>query len=194
MTPRDFALIAQEAYTAKPDIGDEDSASRAIVRQTESGLVVAFPGSDNLECWLHDFDADLVNVPGIGDVHDGFWKAWKAISVDVLAAIAGRPVTLVGHSLGGAIALLAAADMSASGNFPTAVYGFEPPRVCRGLGVRALLANVPVRLYKNGNDIVPDLPPGLDHGGLLMHIGHAALPIPNTIDHELARVTAALPA
>lgn len=54
MTPRDFALLAQEAYSAKPDIGKADSASRAIVRQTAGGLV--------------------------GQVHHGFWKAWGAIA------------------------------------------------------------------------------------------------------------------
>ena len=48
MTPLDAAAIAQEAYIAAPDIGKADSASRAIVRTTAEGLVVAFPGSDNL--------------------------------------------------------------------------------------------------------------------------------------------------
>lgn len=193
-TARDFALLAQEAYTAKPDIGNADSASRAIVRQTADGLVIAFPGSDNLECWLHDFDAIPVMVPGIGDVHQGFWNAWTAISVDVLAAVGGKPVTLVGHSLGGALAIVAAAAMTVGGNPPAAVYAFEPPRVSPTLAVRTLLAKVPVHLYRNGNDLVPDLPVGWNHAALLNRIGHAALPVPNVLDHELLRVIAALPA
>lgn len=192
MTPRDFALLAQEAYSAAPDIGKADSASRAIVRQTAAGLVVAFPGSDNAACWEVDFDAEPVDVAGAGKVHGGFWRAWQAISVDVLAAVAGRPVTLVGHSLGGALAIMAAIEMTVSGNAPAGVYGFEPPRVSPGPDIAALLAHVPVTLYRNGNDIVPTLPPDWQHAAALIAIGTPELPFLNTLDHKLGRVIDAL--
>ncbi|MBR8379766.1 alpha/beta fold hydrolase [Burkholderia cenocepacia] len=192
MTPRDYALLAQEAYSAKPDIGKADSASRAIVRQTAAGLVVAFPGTDNLDCVAADLDAHPIDVIGIGQVHHGFWKAWGAIAVDVLAAIDGRPVTLVGHSLGAAIAIMAAAAMVVGGNPPGAVYGFEPPRVSTNGSVASLLARVPMNLYKNGNDIVPDLPPGWCHAGAVQQIGRPALPFANVMDHAISRVIEAL--
>ncbi|WP_321944633.1 alpha/beta fold hydrolase [Burkholderia cenocepacia] len=193
MTPRDYALLAQEAYSAKPDIGKADSASRAIVRQTAAGLVVAFPGTDNLDCIAADLDAHPIDVIGIGQVHHGFWKAWDAIAVDVLAAIDGRPVTLVGHSLGAAIAIMAAAAMVVGGNPPTAVYGFEPPRVSTNGSVAAMLAKVPLNLYKNGNDIVPELPLDWRHAGQIQHIGRPMFPFPNVTDHAIARVISALP-
>ena len=192
MNAHDYALLAQEAYSAKPDIGKADSASRAIVRQTAAGLCIAFPGTDNADCWGADFDIEPVPVAGVGEVHRGFLEAWRAISVPVLAAIAAQPVTLVGHSLGAAIALMAAMDMTISGKPPAAVYGFEPPRVSPNLGVRTLLAKVPVHLYKNGNDIVPDLPPDWNHAALLTQIGKPSLPFPNVRDHAIARVIAAL--
>jgi hypothetical protein len=192
MSPRDYALIAQEAYTAKPDIGDADSASRAIVRHTDSGLCIAFPGTDNADCWLADLNALPMSVPGVGDVHRGFWQAWEAISVPVLAAVAGEPVTLIGHSLGAAIALLAAAEMTMSSNPPAAVYAFEPPRVSPGIAVRTLLSGVQLHLYKNGNDLVPDLPLGWSHAGLLTHIGRPVLLLPNVVDHSIERVILAL--
>ena len=116
---------------------------------------------------------------------------WPAPAM-YIAAIDGNPVTLVGHSLGAAIALMAAADLTISGNPPVAVYGFEPPRVSTGLGVRALLSRVPLHLYKNGNDVVPDVPPGWHHAALLTHIGKASLPFANLQDHRIARVIAAL--
>jgi triacylglycerol lipase len=192
MTPRDFALIANEAYTATPDIGVADSASRAIVRQTAAGLVVAFPGSDNIESWLHDFDILTVKVEGVGDVHAGFWSAWSAIAAPVMAAIGDKPVTLVGHSLGGALAICAAVSLKLTGKPPVYVYGFEPPRVSPAADVRTFLADVPKFLTRNGLDIVTQEPPDWDQSGDLKDIGHPALPVDNTIDHELPRVIAAL--
>jgi hypothetical protein len=192
MSPRDYALLAQEAYSAKSDIGDENSASRAIVRQTAGGLVIAFPGTDNWDCWGADFDVIPMNVPGAGKFHRGFWLAWQAISVSVLAALKAQPVTLVGHSLGAAIAIAAAVEMTISGNAPVAVFGFEPPRVSPDLGIRTLLAKLPVHLYKNGNDIVPDIPLGWHHAALLTHIGKPDLPLGNVRDHAIARVIQAL--
>jgi hypothetical protein len=192
MNAHDFALIAQEAYDAKPDIGDPDSASRAIVRQTAAGLVIAFPGTDNWPSVGADLRVDPVEVPGAGKVHGGFWSAWQAISVDVLASIAGRPVTFVGHSLGAAVGICAAIEATVSGNPPVAVFGFEPPRVSPDLGVRTLLSKVPVHLYWNGMDLIPSLPLDWQHAALPVHIGKPVLPFPNVRDHAIARVIAAL--
>jgi triacylglycerol lipase len=192
MIAHDFALLAQEAYTAAPDIGKADSASRAIVRTTAGGLCVAFPGSNDLACWLADLDALTVSVPSAGEIHRGFWDAWQAIAPAVLAAIGDKPVTLVGHSLGGAIAICAAVSLTLAGKPPAAVYCFEPPRVNPGVEVAAVLRCVPVSLYKNGNDIVPDLPLEWQHAAPLIRIGKAAMPFANVEDHELARVIEAL--
>lgn len=192
MNAHDYALLAQEAYLAKPDIGDPDSASRAIVRQTAAGLVIAFPGTDNADCVGADIDIGPMVVPGIGKVHRGFWQAWQAIAVPVLAAVDGKPVTLVGHSLGAAIAIMAAAQMTMSGNPPVAVFGFEPPRTSPNLGLRTLLAKVPLHLYVNGLDLVPSLPLDWQHPGVLTHIGKPSMPLPNVKDHAIARVIAAL--
>lgn len=192
MTPYDYALIAQQAYSADPDIGEEDTASRAIVRNTSDGLCIAFPGTDNLACWIADLDAHMITVDGIGPVHHGFWKAWTAIADKVIDTVGGQPVTLVGHSLGAAIAIMAAAAMTAAGAPPVAVYGFEPPRVSSDMSIRTLLAGVPVHLYRNGNDLVPTVPWGCYHAALLIGIGRALLPIPNVQDHMMTRVLSAL--
>lgn len=192
MTPRGYALLAQEAYSAKPDIGKADSASRAIVRQTAVGLVVAFPGTDNLDCWGADFDVVPVSVPGMGEIHRGFYEAWIALVAGVTAAIGNQPVTFVGHSLGAAIAILGAASLTLAGKPPAGVYGFEPPRVSPDLTIRSLLSKVPVHLYKNGLDLVPEVPPGWHHAALLTHIGKPVLPFANVQDHAISRVIDAL--
>ncbi len=192
MTPYDYALIAQEAYSAKPDIGDANSASRAIVRDTPDGLVVAFPGTDNLECVITDANMLTMSVPGAGEVHRGFWEAWLAIGAHVEAAIGERPVTLVGHSLGAALAICAAITRRVVGKPVSAVYGLEPPHISPDTAIAGLLAPVPVYLSKNGNDIVPDVPFNWRHAGQLVHIGRPSLPFPNIVDHMLERVISAL--
>jgi triacylglycerol lipase len=194
MDAHGYALLAQEAYSAKPDIGLDGSASQAIVRHTDDGLCIAFTGTENLDGWITDLDVTTVPVLRAGNIHRGFWLAWQAISGDVLKAIGDQPVTLVGHSLGAALSVMAAVTLTLAGKPPVAVYGFEPPRVSTDIAIRTLLAKVPVHLYKNGNDIVPDLPPGWPHAALLTHIGTALLPIPNVRDHAVERVIEALSA
>ena len=193
MLARDYALLAQAAYDDPPDIGKADSASRAIVRQTAGGLVVAFPGSNNIPSWIADLNALPKSVPGMGSVHSGFMDAWEAIAAQVVAAIGDKPVTLVGHSLGGSLALICAAALTLAGKPPVAVWAFEPARVSYDVTIRNLLAKVPLHLFRNGLDIVPNLPPGGVHPGLLTHIGPALLPIVNVQDHMLPRVTEDLP-
>ena len=120
--------------------------------------------------------------------------AWEAISKSVLAAIDGKPVTLVGHSLGGALALMCAIQMVVSGNAPAAVWGFEPPRISPGPELGPLLAHVPITLYRNGNDIVPTLPPDWYLPVPLTLIGTPEVPFDNPFDHKMERVIAALTA
>ena len=193
MNARDYAALAQAAYDDPPDIGVADSASRAIVRETADGLVVAFPGSNNLPSWLADLNALPRSVLGMGSVHAGFHDAWEAIAAQVVAAIGDKPVTLVGHSLGGSLSLICAAALTLSGKPPVAVWAFEPARVSYDLTLRNLLVKVPLHLTRNGNDLVTNLPPGGVHPGLLTHIGPALLPIVNVQDHLLPRVTEDLP-
>jgi predicted lipase len=192
VTPHAYALLAQEAYSAKPDIGHIGSASRAIVRDTEDGLVVAFPGTDTLDGVITDTDVRTVYVPGAGDVHEGFWNAWVAIAGMVEAWIGDRPVTFVGHSLGAAIAIMAAITRRVVGRPVAAVYGFECPHVSPDGRIATVLAPVAVYLSKHGNDIVPDVPIGWRHAAPLTHIGKALRPFPNVEDHSLWRVIATL--
>lgn len=193
MTPYDYALLAQEAYSAVPDIGKASSASRAIVRQTAAGLCVAFPGTDDLDCWLADLDAVSMPVPGMGRVHAGFYGAWMAIEPQVIAAIGDQTVTLIGHSLGGSISLIAAASLTLSGRPPVAVWAFEPARASFDLTLRVLLAKVPLHLWKNGSDPVPNLPLNGMHPALLTHIGKPVSFLPRIDDHLLVNLIPNLP-
>ena len=191
MTPQDYARLAQRAYSVKPQIGAPASAARAIVE----GDAIAFPGSDNLACWLADLDVDVVKVDGLGLLHRGFWKAFSTISSQLLALPAAA--VTVGHSEGAALAILFAAALCMAGRPPRAVYGFEPPRVSADPTLANLLSahGVEVNLYRNGQDVVPMVPRLLrawQHPAPLIEIGRAAWPMPNVEDHKIARVIQAL--
>jgi hypothetical protein len=192
VTPADYARLAARAYTEPPTIGLASSASRAVVF---SPGVVGFPGTDNLACWLADLDARAVDVPGMGRLHAGFWDAFQAISMPLLA-LSAVDVTL-GHSEGAALALLFGAQLCLAGRPPKAVYAFEPPRVSADGTIAALFAahGVTLTLTQNGNDLVPAVPRLTEkwqHAAPLQKIGRAALPFPNVQDHYIDRVIAAL--
>lgn len=193
MNARDYALLAQEAYSAPHDIGGGSGPSCAIVRDVADGRVIAFPGTDSVADLLADFDVKPDPVPFLGHVHGGFWNAYQAIQQEVIDAVSGNPVIFVGHSLGAALAIVAAASFVANGNPVKAVWGFAPPRVSPDASISSVLAGTHMNLYRNGNDAVPAVPPMWPQSGSLIQIGKASLPFINLKDHSLSRYIAALP-
>lgn len=196
MKPITYALLAQKVYSVAPEIGQVDSSCRAIVETTEDGIAMVFRGSDDTASWLADIDVDTITVNGMGDVHDGFYSAWKS-NKDMLLHNAGDVVC--GHSLGAALAIIHAAKMCLTAKAPKAVFAFEPPRVSIDGTLAKLFKtfNVKLFLYRNGNDIVTEVPvslPLLDwqHPAPLIPIGRASLPVPNAEDHLIANVVDAV--
>lgn len=98
---------------------------------------------------------------GPDGIHLGFRKAldqsdlWEAIQSH-LQTLAGRPVWFTGHSLGAALATIAAARYAAV-NPVQGLYTFGSPRV----GNAVFAATMPGNVYRvvNNNDIVTRLPP-----------------------------------
>lgn len=202
-TVLDAAKIAQSVYSAPPVLGVENSAARAVTYGTNAEII-AFPGSNNIACWLADLDALVMAVPGFGRVHAGFWEAW----LEVRAAVLGLPgiQVTIGHSEGGALALLAAANLCLIGRPPTDVYSFEPPRISTDDVLARIFADhkVNLHLYQNGSDVVPEVPRILQswqHPAPLTRIGtRRFINIPfvglkedfNVDDHQIANVVASV--
>jgi triacylglycerol lipase len=95
--------------------------------------VVAFRGTDGRRDWLTSLNL-LWRISPWGPVHRGFWDAAASFHSEVDASVreakgSGRRVWVTGHSLGGAIAVLTAARLSASS--PSLVDGLctfgQPP-------------------------------------------------------------------
>lgn len=182
----EYARIAQAAYSQKPTFGDEKSAARAIL----SDHIVSFPGTNNIACWLADLNVETIYIPELGIIHEGFWNAFRSIQLDLMQQ---SPEIIVGHSEGAALSIIYAAMLCIAKKPPKYVYAFEPPRVSTDTSIGNLLrrSNVNLFLFKNGNDIVPDVPRLVhdwQHPCELIHIGKPSLPIPNVQDHLIENV------
>jgi triacylglycerol lipase len=191
MTPLHAAIIAESAYADAPSIGVPSGAARAVVY----GDVVAFPGTDNIETFLADLDALAEDAPGFGRVHSGFYRTYSDMA-GALARLEGINVC-VGHSLGAALAILHAAELCLAGKPPKQVWAFEPPHVSADSKIYDLLQShkVETHLYRNGNDIVTQVPCLLEkwrHPGPLTAIGIPTWPFDNIEDHKIAAVKSAL--
>lgn len=122
----------------------------------ENGFaVLVFRGTNGLETWLSNLTTFQVEWPRGGLVHSGFKKEFFRIWSWVENALAeiDLPVFYTGHSLGGALALLAASMRP-----PRAVYTFGAPRVGDSV-FAASLADVSVYRVANPRDIVTTVPP-----------------------------------
>ena len=135
--------------------------------------VLVFRGTSIFGDWLSNLNALPADWPEGGLVHRGFMEALDKVWGDVdncLSAI-DRPMLYTGHSLGAALATLAA---SRSARPPCAVYTFGSPRVGNSDFV-ATLRNIAVYRVVNNRDIVPNVPPSqaplyFCHAGELCHI------------------------
>lgn len=118
---------------------------------------------------FEDVIVDLLACPvpfTFGKVHFGFRSAFAAIK-DAVSKHAksfldlGLPVYFAGHSLGGALAVLAAA-VAIDQNIPVAgLYTFGQPRVGNAQFAQRYLPKLENRYYRftNAQDIVPHVPP-----------------------------------
>ena len=154
-----LAGLAAAAYASPPTFRAGDI--HAVLTEQAGVTVLAVRGTqpDNLGDWLRDLDVVPRWHPVLGFCHRGFLDGAEALRPLTRAALQDAPVlVLTGHSMGGAIALLLAALMSARGErLPAATVTFGAPRA----GTQALarcLIGCEKALYRNGDDPVPDVP------------------------------------
>ena len=137
-------------------------------------LVLAFRGTESTK--IEDIRADVaatpidVGPPGAGHkVHKGFFKAFKAVQPKIRKDLKrpdleGLPLYITGHSLGGALAVVA--TYSLSNDSVGACYTFGGPRV----GNQAFGQSIKTPIYRvvNAADVVPRMPPSFLIMGLTL--------------------------
>jgi hypothetical protein len=157
-------------------------------------VALGFRGTDSTDIreWILDFDF-IQTPPHFGDcagceVHEGFLRGWMSLRGQVVAALdslnasSSKGIRVTGHSLGAAMANVAAFDLAVSG-YPLAgvIYNYGQPRLGNAAYAAAYIAVVTngttaaaapaapadvgdaanVRAYRviHHQDPVPQLPP-----------------------------------
>jgi hypothetical protein len=134
----------------------DSHGTAGLVARGPAFSVLCFRGSDDVRAWITNLDALPAPWRGGGEVHRGFAAALDVVWPLVEAAIqqAAPPVVLTGHSLGAALATLAASLQPES-----TLVTFGSPRV-GDAAFRVAMARRPgaMRRYVGIRDIVCRVP------------------------------------
>ncbi|MBE9179894.1 lipase family protein [Oculatella sp. LEGE 06141] len=162
----------------------QERDTQVCVFKTPHVVVVAFRGSQETKDWQTNFRTRLRKVavkattmeplnedwtPPRGQVHRGFQSAWEGVEDRVIKRLrqwnldqpSPLPLLITGHSLGGALATVAAASLVKRGFNVQGLYTFGQPRVGDLIFVREIgqLLKGKVFRFVNNNDVVPHVPP-----------------------------------
>lgn len=178
--PTRSGLLATAGLRQVAFFRSEETDTQGMLVQRDVDPVYAVLVFRGTEQRLKDFLTDLrVGTDAlVGDdyaVHEGFRQSLESVWQDVDRALSGLscPVFYTGHSLGGALATLAAARRR-----PRGLYTFGSPRVGNQAFVRSL-GDVPVFRVVDDWDAVAVLPPealGFEHVGELIDLSEPSVP------------------
>jgi triacylglycerol lipase len=158
---------------------------------------VAFRGTEIIREWVDDLKISLVPcfLPQYGKVHEGFSELYMTFNGALLTALkahAAGNVYVAGHSLGAALATLAAIDIRENLKATlSAVYTYGSPRVGNDVfsaQYNAALGNKTCRMM-NSSDLVPEIPPPVQFLGFIgSYFSHVDTPIVfNDQQNDLAK-------
>jgi hypothetical protein len=156
--------------------------------------IVSIRGTQSVLEWIEDVDAipvPYVAVPGAGLVHMGFQIVYEHIRPEIDALVAKNPakrILVTGHSLGAAVAVLAAVDIAQNVGLVPELHTFAGPRTGAPDFASYVDKLIPVcHRFVNFMDIVPQVPvpPVYEHVGdeTMVHGGFRILDI--TYAHHL---------
>ncbi|WP_038164464.1 alpha/beta fold hydrolase [Verrucomicrobium sp. BvORR106] len=152
--------------------------TQGFVSWDDDVVLLSFRGTEQkISDWLRNFNVVPEGSGRFGAVHGGFYEGYKKAEGEVkkLLAKAGagtgagrKKLWITGHSLGGALAAVAGAELYDS--FPASGFStYGQPKLAGEQLVEFYAAKYPGAYFrfKNNNDIVTRVPPGYDHVGKL---------------------------
>lgn len=172
--------ILNEGFKNFHYIGLNDPWPKAIIAANDQYISVCFRGTKSSWDWLSNLEIMQVQVPivpnGKGKVHKGIHRATMRRYDEIMTVLKGmqkqklRPIYLTGHSLGGGMAIIAAARMNHENIAPDAVYTFGSPKI--GDPQFALEYALHPKLHQNTFRIVNycDVVPKIPHTGNFVHV------------------------
>lgn len=158
---------------------DKNSAQAALIEHKDY-LCMTFRGTNEISDWLDNIDA-FATKKLFGEFHRGFWNCvddvWQPLDnrLKELRQARMRPLFLTGHSLGGAMASIAAARLIDEDRPFSGVYTFGQPRAMARDTARTFNMECKSRYFRfhNNNDIVTRVPArmmGYSHVGSYYYI------------------------
>lgn len=171
--PPPYTLV-QVFTTNEPYLGEAPSGGDqipiAFLATSGNTAYLVFRGTDTITEWIKDAELAQVRYPYLGGgglTEEGFTSVYSSLEADIVAALGRLPagsvtrLVITGHSLGGALAVLAAPDLNQHTAFakPT-LYTFAGPRAGDPTFATGIYdPSVPDSWrVVNTNDLVPFLP------------------------------------
>lgn len=159
----DLAVLAAAAEAPRVSWAFAGPTFHATMTQGKEGPIIACEGSESIGDWMEDFyvlGTDSLHHPELGLIHAGFDQTTDECFGEVFSAVAGKAVTLTGHSKGGAEAEMLAAKLAAKGVKIAGLTTFGTPRWVVGENKKVPLL-IPATLgtsYRHFKDIVTEVP------------------------------------
>lgn len=149
---------------------DRDVGTAGYIVEGNDIIVVVFRGTENELDWKTNVNARFVALQGGTRVHTGFFQAYWPIRDAMFEVVKRvikakqRPIYITGHSLGGALALMATAELANDEDATVrdcvaACYTFGCPRA--GDASFDVYVKAPLYRITNGVDLVPAVPPAI---------------------------------
>jgi triacylglycerol lipase len=174
-------IVAQAARWNYPHFRFlEKGNTQAYLIANDQRVVLVFRGTEptSPKDWLTNTKLPLVEALG-GKVHEGFWQDWRDLEDLVVEQVTrlrdrNQELWITGHSLGGALSVLAALTLVTQDQRVNGVYTFGAPRVGDtdfSNSYNSYLQAQTLRLV-NHRDMVPRVPPlqwGYQHVGQMIY-------------------------
>lgn len=153
----------------------DNDDTQAFVAADDDNVLVGFRGTEgNFADWFGNLRVAPRDSRGYGTVHSGFYAGYHDVHDALVAFLnqigaAQKALWIAGHSLGGALSIIAAAELHRKGFKIAAIHTVGQPRAGTSSFLDFCDQTFGDRYARivNNKDIVPRVPPGYGHTGVL---------------------------